>query len=171
MRRIPIHILCAVLIAGVLCCALQCNAFAFARNATSKELIEYGEAFNNQQIVFTGEVVGDIMKRGDFSWVNISDGNAAIGIWMPREFVDEIVYIGSYKATGDTVKITGEFHRACKQHGGDVDIHAKTIEVVNEGERRQEEASPAKQKLSGILLGVLLCLGILNILKSRRVSK
>ncbi len=144
---------------------------ALVEPTSSIDLIEHSEKYDEQNITFEGEVVGDIMIRGDFTWINISDIDSAIGIWAPRELSDKITYKGGYKYNGDRVRIEGVFHRACSEHGGDLDIHAESIEILEVGSERIHEVSEKKQKLANILLGVLLCLGILNIFKSKLQNK
>jgi aspartyl/asparaginyl-tRNA synthetase len=102
---------------------------------TSDELINKAKEYDKKEVVYTGEMIGDIMQRGQYAWINISDGNNAVGIWLPYDQTKQIKYKGSYDFIGDTIKVTGTFNRACAEHGGDFDIHAKKIEVVKEGHR------------------------------------
>jgi aspartyl/asparaginyl-tRNA synthetase len=102
---------------------------------TSDELISKAKEYDKKEVVYTGEMVGDIMQRGQYAWINISDGNNAVGIWLPYDQTKQIKYKGSYDFIGDTIRVTGTFNRACAEHGGDFDIHAKKIEVVKEGHR------------------------------------
>jgi hypothetical protein len=46
---------------------------------------------------------------------------------------DKIKFYGDYKNIGDTVTITGVFYRACKEHGGEADFHARSIEIAEKG--------------------------------------
>ena len=80
-----------------------------------------------------GEVVGDIMHRGDFVWLSVNDGGAALGVFCSKKDLPKIEFIGDYKHIGDTVKVSGIFHKACAQHGGDLDIHAEKIEIIKRG--------------------------------------
>jgi aspartyl/asparaginyl-tRNA synthetase len=100
---------------------------------TSDELINKAKEYDKKEVVYTGEMVGDIMQRGQYAWINISDGNNAIGVWLPYDQTKQIKYKGKYDFIGDTIKVAGTFNRACAEHGGDFDIHAKKIEVVKEG--------------------------------------
>jgi aspartyl/asparaginyl-tRNA synthetase len=102
---------------------------------TSDELINKAKEFDKKKVVYTGEMVGDIMQRGQYAWINISDGNNAVGIWLPYEETKQIKYKGGYDFIGDTIEVTGTFNRACTEHGGDFDIHAKKIEVIKEGHK------------------------------------
>lgn len=106
---------------------LPLGALAEAREANSTDLIENALTLDGQTIVYTGEVVGDIMKRGDHAWINLSDGSNAMGVWVETAALTGITVAGRYGQTGDTVRVTGTFHRACREHGGDMDIHADTL--------------------------------------------
>jgi hypothetical protein len=50
-----------------------------------------------------------------------------------------IKYYGDYHNIGDSVRVTGVFNRACKEHGGDMDIHCDSIEVVSNGYERTHD--------------------------------
>ena len=104
-----------------------------ALEVTSDDLINKAVEYDKKEVVYTGEVIGDIMKRGEYSWINVSDGGNAIGIWLPYEEAIKIKHVGKYKQKGDTAKITGVFNRACAEHGGDFDIHTSSIEIVKQG--------------------------------------
>jgi len=46
-----------------------------------------------------------------------------------------VTHAGGRLARGDTVEVTGVLHRACPQHGGDLDLHATRLEVLTTGGR------------------------------------
>lgn len=146
-------------------CYLLLATTCYAKTISSMELIEHAKDFDGKSISFQGEAIGDIMKRGNFAWVNVNDGTSAIGIWLKAELAKEINYTGSYKAIGDTVLVVGRFNRACIEHGGDLDIHADSITIVKTGNLVEEKINLQKYKAALALLGVALCLGILRILK------
>jgi hypothetical protein len=100
---------------------------------TSDDLINNAKDYDKKEVVYSGEVIGDIMKRGENTWINVFDGTNAIGIWIKTEEAKKIKYAGKYSFTGDTVKVTGMFDRACSEHGGDLDIHANKIEIIKQG--------------------------------------
>ena len=102
-------------------------------DVTSDDLINNAQDYDKKEVAYSGEVIGDIMKRGEFAWINVSDGKNAIGIWLSTEEANKIKYTGKYNYTGDTVKVIGIFNRACPEHGGDLDIHANNIEVIKQG--------------------------------------
>ena len=66
---------------------------------TSAELLDDWRELDGRKVVFRGEAVGDVMRRGDFAWITVNDdpysrkalleggelrgGNSGIGVWLP----------------------------------------------------------------------------------------
>jgi len=147
----------ALLIAGCVLCKT-----CFAAPVSSTELINNSKTYDGKVVIFAGEVIGDIMRRKDFAWLNVNDGNNAIGIWAPESMIKEISFTGSYKAKGDWVEIVGTFNLACPLHGGDLDIHAQSIRKVNSGQPVIERLNIGKRNYSLIFLGALCLILILR---------
>jgi len=139
----------------------------FAQSISSTELINNAKQYDGKIVIYEGEVIGDIMKRGDFAWMNVNDGQNAIGIWVNASLVKDIAHTGSYKSLGDRVEVTGIFNRACIEHGGDLDIHSQAIRKTASGRQVQERLNPGKRNLVIVLLGILCLIWILSLLKRR----
>jgi hypothetical protein len=137
----------------------------FAQNLSSNELIKNAKKYNNKLISYSGEVIGDVMLRGAFAWVNLNDGENALGVWMSAVLAKEIKFTGNYKSRGDRLEITGIFHQACLEHGGDLDIHAQSLRKIGDGKIAKEKLNFDKVSLSLILLGALLLVWILTLFK------
>ncbi|MHB1276530.1 MAG: DNA-binding protein [Candidatus Humimicrobiaceae bacterium] len=127
----------------------------------SNELIDHAKDYDKKEIVYSGEVIGDIMKRGQNCWINISDGDNAIGIWAEESLAKNIKYKGSYKYTGDEVKVTGIFNKACPEHGGDLDIHAKKIEIIRNGYINKRPVNVYFILIAGILLVIAIVMNLI----------
>ena len=71
----------------ILICIL---VFSFSITCKAKEysnyneLIENSKKIDNSKITLKGEAIGEGMNRGKYSWVNISDGSTAMGIWIRK---------------------------------------------------------------------------------------
>lgn len=118
----------------VLIIAFPMSSIAQAETITKiNDLIENAKMLDGQELVIEGEVIGEDMDRGDYSWVNINDSSNAIGIWLSTAEADKIEFYGNYKNIGDTVTVTGVFYRACKEHGGEADFHARSFEIEEKG--------------------------------------
>ena len=132
----------------------------------SADLINNSALYDGQVIDYEGELIGDIMMRGDYAWININDGNYAIGVFIDKALVDEKYLPGNYNYKGDTVKIKGIFNRACPEHGGDLDIHASTIELVSPGHKIKHPLNQTKIYIAGaLLLGIFLVMLVPAIIK------
>lgn len=103
-----------------------------ARGEALRELIDEPAAFDGRQVSFRGEVIG-VMIRDDQAWVNIFDNGVAIGVWCRAEEARSISFVGDYTHQGDIVEGVGIYHMACPEHGGDTDIHALSLRVVEKG--------------------------------------
>ncbi len=140
---------------------------AFSQGLSSNELLKNAKQYDGKSIIYSGEVIGDVMSRGEFAWANINDGDNAIGVWMGAALAKEINFTGDYKTRGDVLEIRAEFHRACAEHGGDLDIHAQTLRKITSGERTGHKVDFFKIKLILILLGVLFLVWILSLFRRK----
>ena len=105
----------------------------YAQTSTSLDLLNNAKQYDGKTVNYKGEIIGDVMIRGDHAWLHVNDGSIAIGIWAPKTMIQDIGYVGDYHKKGDTVEISGTFHRTCSEHGGDLDIHASEIKKVTLG--------------------------------------
>lgn len=115
------------------------------------ELIENTKESDKKEVTIQGEAIGEVLERGKYAWVNINDGTNAIGVWLKIEDANKIKSFGDYKHKGDIVKVTGIFSRACTEHGGDIDIHNISLEIVEKGYTIRETVAQPKIILTLIL--------------------
>jgi len=139
----------------------------FSQDLSSSELIKNAKEYDGKIITYSGEVIGDVMLRGAFAWANINDGQNALGVWMSVAEAKGIKFTGNYKSQGDRLEITGVFHRACPEHGGDLDIHARSLRNISSGRSVKEKVNFNEVKLIFILLGVLFLIWILTLFKRK----
>jgi lysyl-tRNA synthetase class II len=133
------------------------------------DLIENAKDLDGLEVVIQGEAIGESMRRGEYSWININDGSNAIGVWLSSAEIDKIKYYGNYKNIGDIVKIAGNFYRACKEHGGEADFHATSLEVVESGHPVNIAVSIPKSITAAILSILALFLSVVFLkVKARR---
>ena len=111
---------------------------------SSADLIERSRAWDGNTVEYRGEAVGEVMKRGEHAWVNLHDGKNAIGVWCPFRLAERVRIPGDYFHSGDIVRVKGVFHRACPEHGGDLDIHAVALEKAADGFPRKHPADSRK---------------------------
>jgi len=114
-------------------------------------LLECAASFDGAEVIFAGEAIGQAMERGAMAWVNLADSGGAIGVWMGAEAAASIRTLGSYSFRGDELLVRGTFHRACGEHGGDMDIHAEAIDLVRPGERVAHPLDPTRLAIAAAL--------------------
>ena len=172
MKPGPVHILLLTMLV-VLLVGLICSDPILADTTQvldGASLIEHAKELNGQDIIFQGEVIGDIMPRQDHYWINVLNNGTAIGIWITVEQRDAIKLSGLYGIQGDTVMIVGRFDRACAEHGGDLDIHASSVEIISKGMIMPQKLNiPRLITAAGLFILAGCCLTIL--LKHRFQSK
>lgn len=116
---------------------------------SSAGLVEEPKEYDGTEVSFSGEAVGEAMKRGEMAWLHVNDDpyylknveegaqlggyNSGMPIWLSAKLAEEVTHFGDYKHEGDIVEVTGTFNAACPQHGGDMDIHATKLTVLETG--------------------------------------
>ena len=172
----------------------QLSAACYAQPlVSSTELIEKAKELDGKEVVYEGEVIGEVMTRGEYSWVNLNDGLNAVGVWMGNNSLGLIYFganesvertenrqkvitkgdflAGGYKFRGDWLQVRGVFNRACRLHGGDLDIHAQDIIKIRSGRAVKHRLVPEKKRIALILAGVCLCLLIGQLLSRKLKTK
>jgi hypothetical protein len=139
---------CLALVISGSCC--------YAQVSTSSDLLNDAKQYNGKTVDYKGEVIGDVMIRGDYAWLHVNDGVIAIGVWAPKAMIKDIRYAGDYHKKGDIVEVSGTFHRSCPEHGGDLDIHASEIKKVTPGSPVVQPISRKKAYLGAVSLMLVL---------------
>ncbi|MCM8819731.1 MAG: hypothetical protein NC925_02935 [Candidatus Omnitrophica bacterium] len=139
------------------------STFVYAQTISSIELLNNSTNYDNKLITFEGEVIGDILRRGNYSWINVNDNNVTIGVWVDNLLIKDITFTGNYKTEGDRIEIRGVFHKNCIFHGGELDIHANEVKIIKKGKIRDFPLQVGKVKFVIILI-IILFIQILVIL-------
>ncbi|GAB4275446.1 MAG: hypothetical protein Kow0056_05010 [Coriobacteriia bacterium] len=126
--------------------------------------------FDGAQVTIIGEVIGDRLHSGQgHVWVNVlGEQGVAVGVWVPREDTEDIEFYGDYGHVGDTVLVTGLLNASCELHGGDFDIHAASLEIIERGREVTHEGDPALAIL-GVAL-IVVAGGLLSYYRYRRLQ-
>jgi len=135
---------------------------------SSGTLVNKPKLYNGKRVTFTGEAIGEVMVRGGYAWVHLNDDaymernveegaplkgyNSGMAIWVPADLTKQIDTYGDYKHEGSIVRISGTFNAACKEHGGDMDIHADTLTVIRAGHPVSDPVPPWKAGVAVLLV-------------------
>jgi hypothetical protein len=133
------------ILAALIALASFAPAFAFGEAHAAvgtRDLIDRPFEYDGKTVSLEGEAIGESMRRGEWAWANLLDGYAAIGVFAPAKALASIESYGSSRGKGDSVRVLGTFRRACPEHGGDMDIHALSIEIVERGKPTPRPVDP-----------------------------
>ena len=132
------------------------------------DLIEQSLTLDHQTVVIEAEVIGEVLERGDYAWLNVNDVSNAIGVYLRLDQTTQLHVFGGYAHFGDTIRVIGTFERSCIEHGGEMDIHATSIEIIKPGYVTEHLVTAWKFVLAIILLSIA---GIGLYLKRRYFKK
>ena len=153
----------------VLCLLFSYPAAALEEEISSARLIDRAKAYDKPEIIYSGEVIGDILHASNHVWLNVSDGSNALGVWVSSDLASAIEVPGRYKQQGDTIRMLGTFYRACTEHGGDMDLHADSVTLVSRGYPVSHEVQGWKVWLAVFLsIGAAVCMESLLLRLARR---
>lgn len=106
----------------------------FAGMPTISQLIENPSVYNGKFLTVQGQAVGSVMRRGNYAWVNMTDGSQTLGFWMPYSIAKEIKFTTSYNFKGDILTVEGTFVAMSLKHDGDMEFDvAKMVKIVPGG--------------------------------------
>ncbi len=137
---------------------------------TARELINENKAWDGKKVLFKGEVIGDIMARGDFVWVNVQDETNTIGVLAGKEFARELSQGGDYQHRGDIVEIEGKFFKADASLGGEMCIRAEKYVMIKKGYQTFHVLLPQKKEtMMALFFVTFFCVAAtVFIVKNRR---
>lgn len=102
-------------------------------------------------VVYVGEVVGDVLRRDGGAWVHLNDDayaltvgpfdahrarrgfNSGLAVWLPDGLHEDLAAPGGHGRRGDVVRVTGVLRRADPDDAGGLTVRASTLEVVAPG--------------------------------------
>ena len=128
------------------------------------------EAGDGVVVTVQGEAVGESLAAPDgLRWVNLLGDGTALGVVMSAREAAAIAAFGEYRQRGATVRVTGTLQRGCDEHGGDLDLHATSVVVLDVGKEIPHDVHPAKFWLALVALGVALVLWLRYLQLRRRL--
>jgi hypothetical protein len=140
--------------------SFQLSAFS-AEDVSSKALIENAGSLDGKIVRYKGELITAVLNRGGHSWINLNDGDGAIGVWCRKDALGAVRFIGDYKSKGDLLAVEGVFHRACPAHGGELDIHAGAVKIIRHGFALKERVDKAKLYVcAALFLSAILMIAV-----------
>ncbi|MDP2814785.1 MAG: hypothetical protein Q8S15_05605 [Erysipelotrichaceae bacterium] len=134
---------------------------------TINQIIANSHDFDQSVIMIEAEVILEVLERNENAWINVNDGTNAIGVFLPLSMTADLEVFGDYEHQGDTVRVVGVFSRNCVEHGGEIDIHASSLEVIKQGVKQNHKVPVWKGLLA--LVGVSMSITALLLHRKRKV--
>lgn len=126
------------------------GAAALPRVMDLQDMIAHPEPYDGQVVTIAGEAVGGGADSDASGHVLIQAGPAVVSVWAPVALTRRIRHIGRRYVQGDKVRVTGVFQWADAAHGGEQDILAMDITVVESG----GVLRPAYEEMRSALMAV-----------------
>ncbi len=146
---------------------------------TSGEVIACPAAFDGRQVRYTGEVIGDLLRRDGGAWALVNDDdyalrvgplpghgdhrgtNAGLSVWLPDDLVDDLTGLGRPNQRGDVVRIEGRIVRTDPTDGGGLTLRAEGIELLRPAQAVTERLHRPQAVLAVVsLLGAIAAAGL-----------
>jgi hypothetical protein len=157
--------------------ALAALAFAAPVHASMAvdpaDIVEAAMEIDGETVTLSGEAIGDVLHAdATHVWVNVlGDTGVGIGVWLPGTDAEVITVLGDYDHRGDRVVVTGIVNAACDRHGGDLDVHSESIDVVEAGVASTRDAHPVRGIAGAVLLAVSAGMYVLYRRRKLRVGQ
>lgn len=167
-------LLVLVLGTGILCGSIPAHkALAKTSNQETRDsiyralevedLLGATSRMNKQEVSFKAEAIASCIRADkNHVWVNMLHDGSEIGVYMSSEDAQLIKNFGEYQTKGDTVLVQGVFNLTCKKHAGELDIHATSIKVVQEGESWTNEYSSTQLAVCVLFVAIGVFLIVLR---------
>lgn len=136
-----------------------------------RDLVMHSAMYEGRTVILRGEVIGDIMPRGKFAWINIQGRYNEIGVWIPLELTKKITHKGNYRFKGDSVEVLGIFKHADEEFGGEFCLRAIDLKVIQPGFASPHQQSPTKRHIVWSLFWFTVCLLLIRIFVPRATKK
>lgn len=133
---------------AVAACLALAPAVAGATEATllsPADVVAIDRARDGDVIRLSGEAIGEDLRAGaTHRWVNVLGEGTAVGVWMTDADAAKVDTYGDHHSSGDLLEVVGTVNIGCDQHGGEFDVHARTVKVVLEGAPTPRPIAPWK---------------------------
>lgn len=142
-----------------------------AGRISSSEVLECPAVFDGRFVSYVGEVVGDVLRRGDGAWVLMNDDayalevgplpahtdlrgyNSGLAVWLEGDLADLADQPGGPRWRGDVLEVRGTLHRADPADGGGLTLRATDAEVIAAAQRARVPLHTG-QAIAAIVLSV-----------------
>lgn len=142
-------------------------------------------AFDGREVLYVGEVVGELLPRDGGVWAQVNDDpyalevgplvghtqragfNTGLAVWLPDGLHEDIEEMGRAGRRGDVIEVRGTLLRADPDDGGGITVRAEQVQVVADAVEVDEPLHVPQ----AVAAGVLALVAMATLLWSRRVRQ
>lgn len=117
-------------------------------HVSSTMVLSCPAAFDGMTVQYTGELVGDLLRRRGGAWVLVNDDdyalevgplpahgalrglNSGLTVWLPERLVSEVTGVGRPDRRGDVFAFEGRIERADGQDGGGLTLRVTEARLL-----------------------------------------
>ena len=115
---------------------------------TSTMVFACPRLFDRREVVYVGEVVGDVLARDGGAWVQVNDDayalevgpfgahreqrgvSSGLAVWLPDGLHEQLGVPGRHGRRGDVIRVSGVLRRADPADGGGITVRATELEIL-----------------------------------------
>ena len=127
-------------------------------------------AFDEREVTYVGEVVGELLPREGGVWAQVNDDryaldvgplvghreragfNTGLAVWLPDGLHEDIEAPGRPGRRGDVIKVRGELLRTDPDDGGGTTVRAVQLEVLADAVEIDEPLHVPQAIAAGLLM-------------------
>lgn len=161
------------------------ESFTPGERVTSSQVFRCPEAFDDLEVAFAGEVIGDVLQRPDGAWVQVNDDayaletgplidhrqrsgyNTGMSVWLPTGLHERVGGVGNADQRGDVILVRGLLDRTDPDDGGGITVRADQIQIL----APSAEIEAPFHTLQATIAGLLAALAMASVVWARRVAR
>jgi hypothetical protein len=159
--------------------------FTPGERVSSAQVYRCPSAFDDLEVSFAGEAIGDVLERRGGAWVQVNDDayaletgplidhrqqsgfNQGLAVWLPDGLHEQIGEVGNADRRGDVILVRGTLDRTDPNDGGGITIRADEMEIL----APSFEVEAPFHTLQAVVAGLLAVVALTTVVWSRRVAR
>lgn len=152
----------AVGVIFLFCLAPAC----FSRETSLKQLIVSPQTYDQKQVSFYAEVIGEPLFTESGKWFNVVSSSYYLSVFVKdSKLVEKIKHWGGYGVEGDIVYLQGVFYKDCPAHKQKV-FYLSGLEIAQRGQKIKEKVSWQKKNAAFASLIICLTMAMIYLIKA-----
>lgn len=161
------------------------ESFTPGERVSSSQVHRCPAAFDDLEVAYAGEVIGDVLERDGGAWVQVNDDayaletgplidhrqqsgfNTGMSVWLPAGLHERIGGVGDANRRGDVILVRGTLDRTDPDDGGGITVRADQIQIL----APSAEIEAPVHVLQATVAGLLAAIALVSVVWARRVAR